>query len=76
SLMGATTIPSVMISTILSGTDAEQAVRLQIIITFMMAASTTLSCIVPTPFVLWICVDSEQHILSNCVYTRPHVVHR
>ncbi|KAF8496773.1 hypothetical protein F5888DRAFT_1634801 [Russula emetica] len=76
SLMGATAIPSMMIRTILGGTDVQQAARLQIIITFMMAASTTLSCIVATHFVLWICVDSEQHIRSNCIDTRPHVVRR
>jgi hypothetical protein len=65
-----------MIRTILGGTDVEEAARLQIIITFMMAASTTLSCIVATHLVLWICVDSEQHIRSNRIGTRPHVVHR
>jgi hypothetical protein len=74
SLMGATVIPSMMVRTIVGGTDVEQAARLQIIITFMMAASTTLSCIIATHFVLWICVDSEQHIRSNCIDTRPHVV--
>jgi len=74
--MGATAIPSMMIRTILGGTDVEEAARLQIIITFMMAASTTLSCIVATHFVLWICVDSEQHIRGNCIDTRPHVVRR
>jgi hypothetical protein len=74
--MGATVIPSMMIRAILGGTDVEQAARLQIIITFMMAASTTLSCIVATHFVLWICVDSKQHIRSNCIETRPHVVRR
>jgi hypothetical protein len=76
SLMGATVIPSMMIRTILGGTDVEEAARLQIIITFMMTASTTLSCIVATHLVLWICVDSDQHIRSNCIDTRPHVVRR
>jgi hypothetical protein len=74
--MGATVIPSMMIRTILGGTDVEQAARLQIIITFMMATSTTLSCIVATHLVLWICINSEQHIRSNCIDTRPHVVRR
>jgi len=76
SLMGATAIPSMMIRTTLSGTDIEQATRLQIIITFLMAASNALSCIVATHLVLWICVDSEQHIRCNCIETRPHVVCR
>jgi len=76
SLMGATAIPSMMIRTTLGGTDVEQATRLQMIITFLMAASTTLSCIIATHFVLWICIDSEQHIRSNCIDTRPHVVCR
>jgi hypothetical protein len=74
--MGTTVIPSMMIRTILGGTDVEQAARLQMIITFMMAASTTLSCIIATHLVLWICVDSEQHIRSNYIDTRPHVVRR
>jgi hypothetical protein len=74
--MGATVIPNMMIRTILGGTDVEQAAKLQIIITFMMAASTTLSCIIAVHFGLWICVDSEQHIRSNCIDTRPHVVRR
>ena len=74
--MGATAIPNMMIRTTLGGTDVEQAARLQIIITFVMAASTTLSCIVATHFVLWICVDSEQNIRRNCIDTRPHVVRR
>ena len=76
SLMGATAIPSMMVRTTLSGTDIEQAARLQIIITFMMAASTTLSCIVATHLVLWICIDSKQHIRSNSIDTRPHIVRR
>ena len=74
--MGATAIPSMMIRTTLGGKDVGQAARLQIIITFMMAASTTLSCIVATHLVLWICIDSEKHIRSNCIDTHPHVVRR
>ena len=74
--MGATAVPSMMIRMVLGSTDIEQSVRLQIIITFMIATSTTLSCIVATHFVLWICVDSEQHIRSNSIKTRPHVVCR
>ena len=76
SLMGATAVPSMMIRIVLGGTDIGQSVRLQIIITFMIAASTTLSCIVATHFVLWICVDSGQHIRGNWIDTRPHVVRR
>jgi hypothetical protein len=74
--MGATVIPRVMIRTILGGTDAEQAARLHIIITLMMAASTTLFCIIATHLVLWICVDSEQQIRSIRIDARPHVVRR
>ncbi len=74
--MGITVIPSMMIRTILGGTDVEQATRLQIIIMFLMAVSTALSCIIATNLVLWICVDSEQRIRSNCIDRRPHIVHR
>jgi hypothetical protein len=74
--MGFTAIPSMMIRTILGGTGVDKATQLQLTITFMMAASNTLSCIVAVHFVLWICVDSEQHIRRNCIDTRPHVVWR
>ena len=73
--MGATAVPSMTIRAVLSSTDVEQSAQLQIIITFMMAASTTLSCIVATHFVLWICIDSEHHIRRNSINTRPHVVY-
>ena len=76
SLMGATAVPSMIIRIVLGGTDVEQSVRLQIIITFMIAASTSLSCIVATHFVLWICIDSEQRIRPNSIDTHPHFVRR
>ena len=76
SFMGATAVPSMMIRTVLSSTDIEQSVRLHIIITFLMAASTSLSCITATHFVLRICIDSEQHIRRNSIDTHPHVVRR
>ncbi|KAI0261188.1 hypothetical protein BGY98DRAFT_1054065 [Russula aff. rugulosa BPL654] len=64
SLMGFTAIPSMMIRTILGGTGVDKATQLQLTITFMMAASNTLSCIV------------AQHIRRNCIDTRPHVIWR
>ena len=76
SLMGLTAIPSMMIRTILGGTDVDKAMRLQLTITFMIAASNGLSCVIATHLVLTICVDSEQHIRRNCIDTRHHVVRR
>ena len=65
-----------MTGAILGGVDVEQAARLQMVIMFMISASTVLSCIAATFFTLYECVDSEHRIRSDRIYTRPHVLHR
>ena len=65
-----------MTGAILGGADVEQAARLQMIIMFMISASSTLSCIAATLFTLYECVDSEHRIRGDRIFTRPHAVHR
>ena len=57
---------------ILDGTDVEQAVRLQMIIIFMISASNALSCIVATYLALLVCVDSDRSIRVDRIDARPH----
>ena len=71
--MGIIAIPGMMTRAILDGSDVQQAARLQIVITFMIAASNALSCIVATLLVLRLCVDSKYRIRGDCIDTRPHV---
>jgi len=65
-----------MTGAILGGADVEQAARLQMVIMFMISASSALSCIAATFFTLYECVDSEHRIRGDRIYTRPHGLHR
>ena len=65
-------VPGMMARAILDGSDVEQAARLQMIVMFMIAASTTLSCTVAIHLVLWICMDPKHRIRSDHIDTRPH----
>jgi hypothetical protein len=72
SMTGIVTIPGMMMHAILDGTDVEQAVRLQMIIMFMISTSNALSCIVAAHLALMICVDSERRIRLDRIDARPH----
>jgi Uncharacterised protein family (UPF0014) len=65
-----------MTGAILGGADVQQAARLQMIIMFMIAASSALSCITATCFALSVCVDSEHRIRGDRIDLRPHVLRR
>jgi len=72
SVMGIISIPGMMTGAILGGADVGQAARLQMIIMFMISASSVLACIVVTLFTLYVCVDSEHRIRSDRIHKRPH----
>jgi hypothetical protein len=76
SVMGIIAIPGMMTGAILGGADVRQAARLQMIIMFMITASSTLSCIAGTLFTLYECIDSEHRIRSDRIFARPHVLRR
>ena len=65
-----------MTGAILGGADVQQAARLQMIIMFMISASSALSSMIATCFVLSVCVDSEHRIRSDRIELRPHVLYR
>lgn len=74
--MGIIAIPGMMTGAILGGADVGQAARLQMIIMFMISASTVLACIIVTLFTLYVCVDSEHRIRGDRIHKRPHAVRR
>ncbi|KAI0283511.1 hypothetical protein BC826DRAFT_973737 [Russula brevipes] len=59
-----------MTGAILGGADVKQAARLQMIIMFMISASSALSCIVATLYTLYVCIDSEHCIRGDRIDTR------
>ena len=65
-----------MTGAILGGADVAQAARLQMIIMFMITASSVLSCIIATLLTLYVCVDSEHRIRGDRIYARPHPFRR
>ena len=74
--MGIIAIPGMMTGAILGGADVEQAARLQMIIMFMISASSVLSCIAATLFTLYVCVDSDDRVRGDRIYLRPLTVSR
>jgi Uncharacterised protein family (UPF0014) len=76
SVIGIISIPGAMTGAILGGADVEPAARLQMIIMFMISASSVLACIIVTLLTLYVCVDSEHRIRGDRIYTRPHAFRR
>jgi hypothetical protein len=68
--MGIIAIPGMMTGAILGGADVEQAARLQMIIMYMISASSALSCITATLITLYVCVDSDDRVRSDRIYSR------
>ncbi|KAI9507324.1 hypothetical protein F5148DRAFT_981553 [Russula earlei] len=71
SVIGIISIPGMMTGAILGGANVQQAARLQMIIMFMITASSALSCIISTYLALSVCVDSEHRVRGDCIDTRP-----
>ena len=76
SVLGIIAIPGMMTGAILGGSSVQQAARLQMVIMFMISASTALSSIVTTLLALGIVVDSEHRVRVDRIDTRQHVVWR
>lgn len=65
-----------MTGAILGGSSVEQAARLQMVIMFMISASTALASIVTTVHALSVVVDSEHRIRVDRIDGRLHAVWR
>ncbi|OCB91960.1 UPF0014-domain-containing protein [Sanghuangporus baumii] len=75
-VLGIIAIPGMMTGAILGGAPVQQAARLQMVIMFMIAASSALAAILVTVAALAIVVDSEHRIRVNRVDPRKHWVWR
>ncbi|KAI0311268.1 UPF0014-domain-containing protein [Amylostereum chailletii] len=76
SVLGIIAIPGMMTGAILGGSSVQQAARLQMVIMFMIAASSALASIITTVLALLICVDEQHRIRSERIDSRQHAVWR
>ncbi|KAG1821979.1 uncharacterized protein BJ212DRAFT_933489 [Suillus subaureus] len=76
SVIGIIAIPGMMTGAILGGSSVQQAARLQMVIMFMISASTALASIITTITTLAVVVDSEDRLRPDRVDVREHPVWR
>ncbi|KAG1775964.1 hypothetical protein EV702DRAFT_1030116 [Suillus placidus] len=76
SVIGIIAIPGMMTGAILGGSSVQQAARLQMVIMFMISASTALASIITTVTTLAVVVDSEDRLRPDRVDVREHPVWR
>jgi hypothetical protein len=65
-----------MTGAILGGSSVDQAAKLQMVIMFMISASTALASIVTTVLALGMVVDADHRVRSDRVDVREHAVYR
>ncbi len=75
-MLGVIAIPGMMTGAILGGSSVQQAARLQMVIMFMIAASSALASIAVTVLCLLVIVDGEQRVRVERVDERKHWVWR
>ncbi|KXN86087.1 hypothetical protein AN958_10563 [Leucoagaricus sp. SymC.cos] len=76
SVLGIIAIPGMMTGAILGGSSVQQAARLQMIIMFMISASTTLASIFTTFSAILVTVDYQHRIRSDRIDEKKHGVWR
>ncbi|KAI6042459.1 hypothetical protein EDC04DRAFT_2967841 [Pisolithus marmoratus] len=76
SVIGIISIPGMMTGAILGGSSVSQAAKLQMIIMFMISASTALASIVTTMVSLATVVDNDHRVRPDRVDVREHAVWR
>ena len=75
-MIGLISIPGMMTGALLGGSSVEQAAKLQMVIMFMISASTALASIVATTMTLAVVVDGDHRIRSDKIDVRKHAVWR
>jgi len=75
-VMGIIAIPGMMTGAILGGSSVHQAAKLQMIIMFMITASTVLASVFITFFAVIMVVDQEHRIRSDRINDKSPVIYR
>lgn len=76
SVLGIIAIPGMMTGAILGGSSVQQAARLQMVIVFMISASTTLASIFTTFSVIIVTVDRQHRIRADRIDEKKHGIWR
>ncbi|KZV62392.1 UPF0014-domain-containing protein [Peniophora sp. CONT] len=76
SVLGIISIPGMMTGAILGGSSVIQAARLQMIIMFMLSASSALATIISIVCTLAICVDGQHRVRAERIDCRPFFLWR
>ncbi|KAF8895980.1 hypothetical protein BD779DRAFT_1493285 [Infundibulicybe gibba] len=76
SVLGIIAIPGMMTGAILGGSSVQRAAKLQMIIMFMISASTALASICTTFFAIGVVVDGEHRVRPDRVDEQKHIVWR
>jgi len=76
SVIGIIAIPGMMTGAILGGSSVQQAARLQMVIMFMISASTALASIFTTIITLGVVIDGEHRLRPDRVVVTKHAVWR
>ncbi|KAK0209074.1 hypothetical protein DFS33DRAFT_500433 [Desarmillaria ectypa] len=71
SVLGIISIPGMMTGAILGGSSVQQAAKMQMIIMFMISASTGLASIFTTIYAISVVVDEEHRILTDRIHSKP-----
>jgi len=74
SVIGLISIPGMMTGAILGGSSVEQAAKLQMVIMFMINASTTLASIIASVFALSVAVDDQHRIRGDRIFDEKHII--
>ncbi|KAK0233949.1 hypothetical protein IW262DRAFT_124467 [Armillaria fumosa] len=69
SVLGIISIPGMMTGAILGGSSVQQAAKMQMIIMFMISASTALASIFTTVYAISVVVDDEHRIRVDRIYS-------
>lgn len=70
SVIGIIAIPGMMTGAILGGASVQQAARLQMIIMFMITASTTLASVLTAGAVITVTLDSQHRIRGDRIFKK------
>jgi hypothetical protein len=76
SIIGIITIPGMMTGALLGGSSVHQAAILQMIIMFMISASTALACIVAVVLCFSIVIDAEHRVRNERIQGEKHAIWR
>ena len=76
SVIGIISIPGTMTGAMLGGASVEQAAILQIVLMFMITASSALAAFITTWLVLVVVVDGEHRIRSDRIDVKPNALRR